>query len=672
LFTQSVTASISKSATAARWKKYSRACALLVLAIATVGLIGWILHIDLLTRLHPSLVSMKFNTAIALFIAAASLLLLQNESAGSSQRLGQAGGIFVIAVGLLTLVEILFHRDLGIDQFFFQETVESAGRSFPGRMGFASTLIFILFGTGLYCLPKRNRVSSICAMAGGVLTLLIFLVYFYRIESLEKGPLSLYLTIALHTVVAFIAFSLGILLARPEYGIMKFILGDTVGGKIARRMLPSAVLLPIFLGWLRTLGRDAGLFGPGFGTATFVSLIILIFLGLIWWAVLVINREEAERKRAEEATRESEAQFRTMADNIGDLAWMANADGAIFFYNQRWYDYTGTTLEEMQGWGWQKVHHPDHTRRVFEKWNLHLKKGEAWEDTFPLRGKDGQYRWFLSRAFPIREADGNIVRWFGTNTDITELREAQKKLQEHADTLEHKIAERTADLKETNEQLEAFVYSIAHDLRAPLRAMQAFAQLLVEDHAGGLDETARHYLTRIKNSSEFMDRMILDLLAFGRTARSEVTLETVDVTAIWNAALYQCSAQIEQTKARIEAAPALPLVRAHEATLAQVMANLLNNAIKFVPPGVQPRIRFWTEDRGSIVRLWLQDNGVGIAPEHQERIFRVFERLHGATYPGTGIGLSIVRKGVERMGGKLGLESELGHGTRFWIELQKE
>lgn len=385
-----------------------------------------------------------------------------------------------------------------------------------------------------------------------------------------------------------------------------------------------------------------------------------------------------ERKRAEDVLRESEERFRAMADNIAPLAWMANPDGWIFFYNKRWYDYTGATLEQMQGWGWAKVHHPDHLARVTKKWSEHLQLGRSWEDTFPLRGRNGQYRWFLSRAFPIRDEQGNIVRWFGTNTDITELLEAQeglklaqKELQEYAATLEQKVKERTADLKESNEQLEAFVYSIAHDLRAPLRSMQGFSRVLIEDCASALDETGHRYLDKIKTSSEFMDKMILDLLAFGRTARSEIQSKTVEVETAWKAALYQCANQIEQTKAQIDTNPPLLAVCAHEATLTQILANLLSNGIKFVEPGVQPNIRFTAEDCGATVRLWVQDNGVGISPEHHERVFRVFERLHGARFTGTGIGLSIVRKGVERMGGKVGLESEPNKGTRFWIELQK-
>ncbi len=237
--------------------------------------------------------------------------------------------------------------------------------------------------------------------------------------------------------------------------------------------------------------------------------------------------------------------------------------------------------------------------------------------------------------------------------------------------LEENVQQRTAELRETNNQLEELVYSIAHDLRAPLRAMQGFSKLLLQQHGEALPEDGREYAERVMRAAERMDAMTMDLLAYGRMARSEVTLGPVSLQKTWQAAAAQCEKLIEETHARVDVEEPLPMVRGQGPILTQVLANLLNNALKFVPEGKTPKVRLHAEDHNGAVRLWVEDEGIGIAPEYRERIFRVFERLDGGRYKGTGIGLSIVRKGVERMGGRVGVESELGKGSRFWIDLPK-
>jgi signal transduction histidine kinase len=245
-------------------------------------------------------------------------------------------------------------------------------------------------------------------------------------------------------------------------------------------------------------------------------------------------------------------------------------------------------------------------------------------------------------------------------------------LQQHAAELERRVEERTAQLRETNAALEAFSYTISHDLRAPLRAMQGIAQALLEDYGDRLDATGLDYARRVVASAQQMDTLIQDLLAYSRLGRADLPSQPVNLQGVVAEALGRLSGEVRQRDAEVSAEGPFPPVLAHEPTLVQVVTNLLANALKFVPPGVRPRVRVWAEERHGAVRLWAEDNGIGIAPAHQGRIFDVFERLHGdETYPGTGIGLAIVRKGVERMGGRAGVESAEGQGSRFWVELPK-
>ena len=251
------------------------------------------------------------------------------------------------------------------------------------------------------------------------------------------------------------------------------------------------------------------------------------------------------------------------------------------------------------------------------------------------------------------------------------LREARDRLADQAAGLEHLVHDRTAQLTEINKQLQTFVYSIAHDLRAPLRGMQGFATMLLEEEGQALSMTGRDYAKRIGNAALFMDALLIDLLAFSRISQQQLHLAPVNLEAIAQSALSRLEREIQENNARVEMVGAWPGAVGHEPTLVQVFTNLVANALKFVAPGTVPLVRLRAEEIGEFVRVWVEDNGIGIAPEHQERIFRLFTRLAGQTFPGTGIGLAIVQKGIERMGGRVGVDSTPGQGSRFWFELRK-
>lgn len=388
-----------------------------------------------------------------------------------------------------------------------------------------------------------------------------------------------------------------------------------------------------------------------------------------------------DRKRDEEAFRQTRAREHAYLENLPVGVWFLDAAGKIFYGNpaarQIWAGerhVSPSQFDEYKAW-W----HGTDRRIGAHEWaaSTAIREGKTTlDEVVDIQCFDGSRKTMLNSAVPVRDEHGQVIGAVVFNQDITQLKraehalvDAQDQLRAYAHQLERTVAERTAELRETNEQLETFVYSVAHDLRAPLRALTGFSQLLVEDHAAALDPEGLDMLGRIQASSEFMDKLVLDLLAFGRTARAQMELGPVAPLVAWDIARFQCADTIKSTGAVVTAVEPLPGVTAHEATLGQMLANLLANALKFVAPGVTPHIRFRAENRGALVRLWVEDNGTGIAPDQHERIFRVFERLHGSTYPGTGIGLAIVRKGAERLGGAAGVESTPGEGSRFWIDL---
>jgi PAS domain S-box-containing protein len=362
-----------------------------------------------------------------------------------------------------------------------------------------------------------------------------------------------------------------------------------------------------------------------------------------------------ERARAEAALRASEERFHTMADNMSQFAWMADPKGWIFWYNQRWFEYTGTTLEEMRGWGWKKVHHPDHVDRVVERIQRSWDTGELWEDTFPLRGKDGGYRWFLSRAVPIRDAAGNIVRWFGTHTEITAQRAAEEAL------------------KEADRRKNEFLATLAHELRNPLAPLRNGLQVMkLARNDGPPIEQARAMMER---QLAQMVRLIDDLLDVSRISQGKIELkkERIDLAKVVQHALETSRPLIESSghDLTIHVPPEPIYVDADPTRLAQVFANLLNNAAKFTEKGG----RIWLtvkRDAGDAV-VSVRDNGIGIPGYMLPRIFDLFtqvDRSMEQSQGGLGIGLSLVKGLVEMHGGSVEVRSD-GHGlgSEFAVRL---
>lgn len=237
-------------------------------------------------------------------------------------------------------------------------------------------------------------------------------------------------------------------------------------------------------------------------------------------------------------------------------------------------------------------------------------------------------------------------------------------------SLEQRVAERTARLQELNSELEAFSYSVSHDLRAPLRSLEAYARILCDDFKDTLPDEARHYAERIAKNAEKMDRLTRDVLTLSRLTRSDMSLDALDLDVVVRDVIDQYP-DLAAAHRQIEICPPLGRVLGHGPSLAQCFSNLLHNALKFVPVGRTPQVSVYGQTDERRVRVFVQDNGVGIDPAHHLRIFGIFERASSESVPGTGIGLAIAKKAIERMGGLIGVESSLGTGARFWIDLAK-
>jgi PAS domain S-box-containing protein len=360
--------------------------------------------------------------------------------------------------------------------------------------------------------------------------------------------------------------------------------------------------------------------------------------------IMVVAIDVTEQVNARKTIEETEKRLRLITDNISQLAWMADETGSIFWYNQRWYDYTGTDLEQMQGWGWQTVHHPDHVERVVEKIGRHFISGEIWEDTFPLKGTDGEYRWFLSRAVPTRNEQGEILSWFGTNTDITE---------------QHNLEKRKDD----------FLSIASHELKTPITSLKASLQLLnlIKEKP-----TSPLHVKLIDQSNRSMDKMSLlvdELLNVNRLTEGQLALNKTTFTIA--EMLNGCCSHIRAAGKHnlvLQGDESLQIY-ADEHRIDQVVVNFVNNAVKYAPDSKE--IFMIVEKLDGYAKIAVRDTGPGIAAEKLPYIFDRYYRADNSdkTYNGLGLGLYICAEIIKRHGGEIGVESELGKGSAFWFTL---
>ena len=370
--------------------------------------------------------------------------------------------------------------------------------------------------------------------------------------------------------------------------------------------------------------------------------------------------------------------FTHLVAGVGDYAiYLIDAEGQVVSWNSGAERIKGYKADEIIGKHFSAFYPKDVLAKRWPEHTLEVaaRDGRFAEEAWRLR-KDGS-RFFANVTITaLRGPDRKVIGYLKITRDLSDrrkmqaLQEANRQKSEFVALLEKRVQERTAQLTDSNAQLEAFAYTVSHDLKAPLRGIQGFSQALLEDYRDSLDDQGRDYLRRIGNGILRMQTLIENLLEHSQLSRVEFRLTTVDLGSAVLEALKLLEGEIRATNAKISVNGKMPAVVAQPSVLVQSIQNLLSNALKFTKSGRAPRIRVFTEKIGEKTRLYVQDRGIGIEERHFDRIFEVFERLHGQeSFSGTGIGLAIVKKAMERMKGRCGVDSKVGVGSRFWIEL---
>jgi PAS domain S-box-containing protein len=376
-----------------------------------------------------------------------------------------------------------------------------------------------------------------------------------------------------------------------------------------------------------------------------------------------------ENARLHKVITDNAGRFEMLANTIPQLAWMARPDGSIFWYNERWYQYTGKGREETIGWGWESLHDPKELSRVTAKWKAALNSGEPWEDTFPLRRHDGVFRWHLSRALPVRDARGRITMWFGTNTDVTDQLQVAKQRE---DLLEAERAARS-EAERVSRMKDEFLATLSHELRTPLNAILGWSQVLRHERSD--PRTLDEAIEVIDRNARAQTQLIEDLLDMNRIASGKIRLDVqrVDLATVVRSAVESVlpSARNKGIDLRTVLDPLAGPISGDPSRLQQVVWNLLTNAIKFTPRG--GKIQVLLERVNSHVEINVCDTGEGISPDFLPHVFERFRQADASMtrkHRGLGLGLAIVKQLVELHGGTVRAKSAgEGHGATFTITL---
>jgi PAS domain S-box-containing protein len=365
-----------------------------------------------------------------------------------------------------------------------------------------------------------------------------------------------------------------------------------------------------------------------------------------------LTRALQDREKALRDVEQARERFRFMAESMPQKIFTAKPNGDVDYFNRQWLEFTGLTFDRIKDWGWTQFVHPEDVESNVAAWRHAVQTGEPFTFQHRFRRVDGAYRWHLSRAHAMRNERGEITMWISSNTDIHEQKEKEE------------------ELRRANDDLQQFAYSASHDLQEPIRNVAIYSELVAERYREVLDADGEMFLGFIKEGGRRLATLVDDLLAYTRAGMLEGDVPPLDATVVLGHTLASLAEAIRENDAVVTSDP-LPEVVMGQTHLQQIFQNLISNALKYRDEN-PPRIHISAVNLGAEWRFAVQDNGIGIDPQYKEKIFGLFKRLHrNQKYSGTGIGLAICQRVVERYGGRIWVESSAGEGATFYFTVPR-
>lgn len=594
---------------------------------------------------------MKANTALCFLLLGLALYLQEDENRSRS-RIARPLIILALLIASVTLIEIAFSLDLGIDQLLFSDTPDSIATSAPGRMSAPTAVAFVLTGLVMLFHTIEDRARQLIILLAIGIALSAFVSY--PLNLVFGSSLFSVTGMALHTSTLFLILCSALLIERPASGWLQILFSVSPLGDNTRSLLATAILAPFLLGWLIFYGESVGWYEAGLARSTYSVAVMLLLAIVVIYNAQRLYEAESTQKLLQTDLRAVQVQLQAFLEFSPSALFVKDVSGRYQLVNSQFEKLVDKSSQEIVGAVAQNLFKGPVLDAVLgsDQTVIETKNIVLTEVTLPF---GGEQRTYLNTNFPLLDPQGAVEYIGGIWTDITE----QKALN---DALNLKNVE----LERSNKELEQFAYVASHDLQEPLRMVSSYMQLLEGRYREKLDQDAKEFIDYAVDGANRMQRLIQDLLSFSRVGTRGKPPQPIDSSIALQEALQNLKMAIDESNAEVKADD-LPIVMADKNQLVQVFQNLIANALKFRGEK-SPQILVSVKESNGFAGFAVKDNGIGIDPKHSDRIFVIFQRLNPREqYEGTGIGLSVCKKIVERHGGRIWLESKPGKGSTFYF-----
>jgi PAS domain S-box-containing protein len=662
--------------------KYASIQAFAVVMIAVSVLCGWLFSVAFFNHPISQWITMNPATAVAFIFSGSSFLLFNTKIHSKTKHtLASVLAGCVCLIGILKLIELFTGIELGLDSILRSIGSARINETILNTMSGTTALCFILVGFSLFLVNMDVFPNPILAHLLVFITALISLFSLLYSLMSSEGSDPFLTPLSIHTSLCFLFLSVSVLFIEHDKGLFKQFSGHLSGGLTARYLVPIAILLPCLLGYLRIQGEHLGLFSSEFGTALYTIVIIALSVFVIRFNSSILNKRDTGRDLVEQKlgsiNAELEARVKARTDDVvkNEKIYKTIAsnipNSAIFILDQeeRFQLIEGDAIEKL---GYSKVNMlhkkaeaviPPHRYQVLGPLYKRVLKGEQFSMQRRVNGLD-----LFVQYIPLIATDGGENTAMIISLDITDIKIGENEIRELNRKLEKKVENSSEQILAANKELEAFSYSVSHDLRAPLRAIDGYARMLEEDYSKQLDEEGRRLLETVQSNAKRMGVLIDSLLSFSRLGKKELVKTTVNMTGNASAALTEINKTLVHRAAIMieDLEPAF----ADYSMMSQVFINLISNALKFSSKVEKPVVRIHSERVNNEIVYSVKDNGVGFDMQYVGKLFNVFQRLHSLEdFEGTGVGLAIVQRIVKKHGGRVWAESKLGEGATFYFTL---